>query len=221
MRKKRAGRRLNAKGRLFFCSLFFLLGIFVFRVWFAPILQASAENEAKRFATEVISEAISEVLHENDAALAGCLSQTYNEEGALTGMTTDMASANLLKEAVLARVNEALGEQTREVSLPIGTLLGNEWFYGRGPKVPLRIVLAGNVGAEFESVFLSAGINQTQYQLSITVKAGIYTFLPGSHGEVDIETNVLVAEAILVGAVPKVYANAGLIGEQTVEPSAK
>lgn len=219
MRQRGAGRRLNAKGKLFFCGIFFLLGILVFRVWFAPILQASAENEAKRFATKVISEAVGEVLHENNDALAGCLSQIDTSSGTVARMTTDAASANLLKEAVLVRVNEALGEQTQEVRLPIGTLLGNEWLYGRGPEVPLQIVLAGNVSAEFESDFLSAGINQTQYRLSITVKAGIYTFLPGSRGEMEVETNILIAEAILVGEVPKVYANAGFAaGEPQTTP---
>ena len=219
MRQRGAGRRLNAKGKLFFCGIFFLLGILVFRVWFAPILQASAENEAKRFATKVISEAVGEVLHENNDALVGCLSQIDTSSGTVARMTTDAASANLLKEAVLVRVNEALGEQTQQVRLPIGTLLGNEWLYGRGPEVPLQIVLAGNVSAEFESDFLSAGINQTQYRLSITVKAGIHTFLPGSRGEMVVETNVLVAEAILVGEVPKVYANAGFAaGEPQTTP---
>lgn len=219
MRQRGSGRRLNAKGKLFFCGIFFLLGLLVFRVWFAPILQASAENEAKRFATKVISEAVGEVLHENNDALAGCLSQIDTSSGTVARMTTDAASANLLKEAILVRVNEALGEQTQQVRLPIGTLLGNEWLYGRGPEVPLQIVLAGNVSAEFESDFLSAGINQTQYRLSITVKAGIHTFLPGSRGEMEVETNVLVAEAILVGEVPKVYANAGFAaGEPQTTP---
>ena len=98
MRQRGAGRRLNAKGKLFFCGIFFLLGILVFRVWFAPILQASAENEAKRFATKVISEAVGEVLHENNDALAGCLSQIDTSSGTVARMTTDAASAKMHRQ---------------------------------------------------------------------------------------------------------------------------
>lgn len=215
MRRKHARRHLNTKGKLFFAALFFLFGFLFFQFSFAPVLRASAENEAKRLASEAINDAVSAILHENDPALSGYISPAYDAEGAILGMTTDMAGANLLKEEIIARVNESLGGETREVQIPVGTLLGSEWLYGRGPEIPLRLVLAGNVSAEFDSEFLSAGINQTQYRLYIDVKASVYTFLPGVRGTTEVETNVLAAETILVGEVPRVFANIGLETEKS------
>ena len=207
MRQKHRRRRLNTKGKLFFAGVFFLFGILCFQFGLAPVLRDAAENEAKRLATEAINETVSTILSEESEGASSYLVPSYGEDGEVLGLTTDTVSANQLKEEIISGINNTLGIQTREVHIPIGTLFGNEWLYGRGPAVTLKIVLAGNIDAEFRSEFLSAGINQTKYCLYIDIQTSVYTFLPGVRGAVDVESNILAAETVIVGNVPQVFAN--------------
>lgn len=73
--------------------------------------------------------------------------------------------------------------------------------------MPLRLTLSGNVNADFKSSFESAGINQTKHQIYLNIHTSVYSFLPGFNTTTDVETNVPVAETIIVGAVPQVVAN--------------
>ena len=65
------------------------------------------------------------------------------------------------------------------------------------------MTLSGNVSADFNSSFESAGINQTKHQIYLDVKTSVYSFLPGFRTTTDVETNILVAETVIVGAVPQ------------------
>ena len=138
----------------FLLECFFCSGYYASNSGLAPVLRDAAENEAKRLATEAINETVSTILSEESEGASSYLVPSYGEDGEVLGLTTDTVSANQLKEEIISGINNTLGIQTREVHIPIGTLFGNEWLYGRGPAVTLKIVLAGNIDAEFRSEFL-------------------------------------------------------------------
>ncbi len=69
------------------------------------------------------------------------------------------------------------------------------------------MTLAGNVKADFKSTFESAGVNQTRHQIFLNVGASVYSFLPGVNATTDVNTDVLVAETVIVGEVPEVLVN--------------
>ena len=83
-------------------------------------------------------------------------------------VTTDMTQMNQLKSSILQRVQEQLGEHL-DTGVPLGTLLGSELLHGRGPNIPVRLTLSGNVTADFESTFESAGINQTKHRICLHI----------------------------------------------------
>ena len=95
----------------------------------------------------------------------------------------------------------------RRLAFPIGTLTGSELLHGRGPEVPLRVTLAGNAAADFESQFESAGINQTKHRITLKIHLQLYTFIPGINRTVDVDTDIPVAETVIVGEVPDIIAN--------------
>jgi hypothetical protein len=93
-----------------------------------------------------------------------------------------------------------------EEVIPLGTLLGGDLFYGRGPGVTLKLTLSGNISADLKGSFESAGYNQTRHRMMLDISASVYTFLPGMRATADVKTNVLVAETVIVGTVPAVVA---------------
>ena len=58
-----------------------------------------------------------------------------------------------------------------------------------------------------ESQFTSAGINQTSHQINMTVQLELFSAVPGSDETVDVESQFLIAETVLVGKVPESFTN--------------
>ena len=199
MRRKHIRRKLNGKGYFAILILFLLLGVVLFRLSLVPVLRDSAENEARRFAVSAMNEAVDAVLSEHRSWNL----TSIEEDGTVMTNTYEM---NRLKEEIVQQVNQTLRQRIEPVTVPLGTLLGNEWFYARGPEIPLRILLSGNAEGAFKSDFSAAGINQTCYRLSLVITADLYTFLPGVRGSVPAETEVLLAERVYAGDVPSFFA---------------
>ena len=111
-----------------------------------------------------------------------------------------MNQMNQLKASILQRVQEQLGEHL-DTGVPLGTLLGSELLHGRGPNIPVRLSLSGNVTADFESTFESAGLTRRN-TASACGHASIYSFLPPAYnGTTEITTDIPVAETVIIGEV--------------------
>ena len=200
--------RRSARARLLLAVLFLILMAFWVNSRLEPVVEDLTVNEARARAVQVISAAVEDSLADQDQPVASMVAIQYKESGEIASLSTDMAEMNNLKASLLADVQEELGESVHiDLGVPIGTLLGGGLLHGRGPEVPLRITLSGNIEADFESEFTSAGINQTQHTVNLRVRTTIYTFLAGKQGSAEVETTVPVAETVIVGEVPQMMAN--------------
>ena len=200
--------RRSARARLLLAVLFLILMAFWVNSRLEPVVEDLTVNEARARAVQVISAAVEDSLTGQDQPVASMVAIQYKESGEIASLSTDMAEMNNLKASLLADVQEELGESVHiDLGVPIGTLLGGGLLHGRGPEVPLRITLSGNIEADFESEFTSAGINQTQHTVNLRVRTTIYTFLAGKQGSAEVETTVPVAETVIVGEVPQMMAN--------------
>ena len=77
---------------------------------------------------------------------------------------------------------------------------------GRGPDICMQIVPTSFVYSTIEDSFVSAGINQTQHRVLIVFQAEMSAILPGYSVTVEVENEVCVAQTLIVGEVPQVYA---------------
>lgn len=186
-----------------------LLGvIFLFLDWrLHPVVESMVTNQARITSVEAINGAVMEELTANSVSYTDLVDIERAESGQILAVTTDMNQMNQLKASILQRVQEQLGEHL-DTGVPLGTLLGGELLHGRGPNIPVRLSLSGNVTADFESTFESAGINQTKHRICLRVHASIYSFLPPAYnGTTEITTDIPVAETVIIGEVPQLMAN--------------
>ncbi|MBR2044270.1 MAG: sporulation protein YunB, partial [Clostridia bacterium] len=93
------------------------------------------------------------------------------------------------------------------LSIPIGTIIGNEYTLGRGPEIKFKMQITTTVIADFESKFYSAGINQVLHQIHIKVKANGHTVIPWYRSAFNVNTSVIAAETVIVGLTPEAYTN--------------
>lgn len=172
-----------------------------------PVVGSIVTNQARAASVEAINEAVMQELTADAVSYTDLVNIERADSGQILAVTTDMAQMNQLKAAVLQRVQKQLGEHL-DTGVPLGTLLGSELLHGRGPAVPVRLTLSGNVTADFDSTFESAGINQTKHRIILRVHTSIYSFLPPAfNGTTEIETDVPVAETVIIGDVPQMMAN--------------
>ena len=94
---------------------------------------------------------------------------------------------------------------TRDLSIPIGSLTGSALLAGRGPRITVRMESVGSSEANFHNAFTSAGINQTKHQIILTVDVSVSILLPGFTTATEVSNSFIVAETVIVGAVPDTY----------------
>lgn len=173
-----------------------------------PVVESITTNEARIKSIDTINSVIMEDMKEDGVTYSDLIDVKRGSDGSVLAITTNMVKMNELKAKIISTVQKDLGgDSDTRMGVPIGTLIGGDLFHGRGPDVPLRLTLSGNVTADFNSTFQSAGINQTRHQIYLDVHTSVYSFLPGFDTTTDVDTNMLVAETVIVGAVPKVFAN--------------
>ena len=173
-----------------------------------PIILSITTNQARIKSVDTINSAVTKELSEHGVSYNDLISVERNDSGEVLSITTNMVKMNELKAAIITNVQKQLGDDNQmNMGVPLGTLLGNDLLHGWGPNVPLRLTLSGNVNADFKSSFESAGINQTKHQIYLNIHTSVYSLIPGFNSTTDVETNVPVAETIIVGQVPQVVAN--------------
>ena len=200
------GEKRKVWGRILI--LFFILAAMAvfLEMELAPVMRSLTENEAKRTAANAIHNMVQEELQSGQINYNDLVNIERSSAGQILAITTNMSEINLLKSKISTAINQKLGQDHIEVGVPIGTLTGNDLLHGRGPQVPLMVTLAGNVDTDFKSSFESAGINQTRHQIYLEIHTSIYSFIPGIDTTTDITTNIEIAETVIVGEVPELYA---------------
>ena len=124
-------------------------------------------------------------------------------DGNITALKTNMIEINRLKTQLLGLIiDKVSGTTTTDLSIPIGNVISNNFFSGRGPRIPVKILSVSSATATFTNNFTSAGINQTRHQVFMNFKVSVMILLPSCTTTTVVESQVCVAETIIVGSVP-------------------
>jgi sporulation protein YunB len=211
MRYKRMGRYRPKRRKKWFLLLLILFSLFLFMdLQLRPLINTITASQAKYVSVNAINEAVEEALSEAGVEYQDLITVQRDTSGNVLAISTDSVKMNLLKSKLNLAIEQKLSKtKEREVSVPLGTLIGGNWFRGRGPGIPLHISFTSNAFIDFKSTFESAGINQTKHQISLEVHTGVAVLIPGFQTTTEVETNVAVAETIIVGQVPEFYASLG------------
>ena len=208
-RKKRKRPRSRASkivGGLLGAIILILVTYFQLR----PAVESAATYQVNIFATRIINTAILEQLGSRELAYADFVRLRRGANGEIVAIESDMTEINRLKANVTLAVVDKLEEMgTASLWIPLGTLLGNEITSGRGPLVEIRLYPIGYVQTELQSQFTQAGINQTLHQIMLESSVRMRAVIPGYIIQTEITTSYGIAETVIVGSIPDVYANIG------------
>ena len=130
----------------------------------------------------------------------------YDQNGKRQGLTTDMATLNVLRADMTRAIGQALGKvEEHPIQVPLGTAWGTALFSDLGPNIPVQVLSLESIAGYFESSFASAGINQTRHQIQMVLTVQVVLLLPGGTYDRTFTNKITVAESILMGDVPSHY----------------
>ena len=84
---------------------------------------------------------------------------------------------------------------------------GLNLLMGKGPNVPVDIIMLTSSRVDFRNDIVSSGINQAKYQLILEVTIDIDVLVPWGTESASTVTEVIVADTVIVGKVPETYLN--------------
>ena len=182
----------------------------LFRSKLYPVVESLAETQVKNVTSDLINDAIDEQIARGDIQYDRIVYFEKDLNGRITALKTNMGEVNRLKTQTLNIINdEILALDASDIGLPIGSLILPELFSGKGPAIPVRILSIRNSDASFNSGFSEAGINQTLHQLSMDVSVDVTVLVLGSTVSFTVNSQVVVAETIIVGDVPNTFLQTG------------
>lgn len=171
-----------------------------------PMVITLAQAQAQNLVTSVVEQAFSREMNTQPDAYRQLVDIQRDETGAITALSADMPVLNQLRTTLTADVLQALqSADVSQIQVPLGSLVDLDLLWGLGPTVKVYSMTVGTVEGEFESEFTSAGVNQTVHRIILTLKVPLTLMLPGGAAETVCETQLCVAETVIVGQVPESY----------------
>lgn len=206
VRDKKASINKFRKIILFLLILGIAIIIF-FECQIRPIMKGIVENKSSRFATLSINNAITQILNDKNITYNELSIIQRNDSGEITAIEANVNQINKLKSDITLAIQENFDNNNEyKIQIPIGTLLGSEFFVGRGGNITIYISMSGTALTDIKSEFESVGINQTKHSIIVNITASIDITMPSYKNTINITTSMPVAETVIVGEVPTFYA---------------
>ena len=207
-RKKRNRRRFLL---IALCALVLAVALTV-RFRYVPFLREAARTRVVNVASDRINDAINAQISSGAVDYSRIIYLEKDVNGNITALRTNMAEVNRLKTLTLDLLcGDLLEMDTEELCIPLGSILMPSFFAGKGPGLPIRIIALSTSDADFYSEFSAAGINQTLQRILLEIRLCMSIQTAAGIERVDVSTQIVVAETVIVGKVPETYFELGAL----------
>lgn len=190
-------------------SLLFLITrlIFVIDQHLKPTLAKIAEAKTKAIATNLVNDTIHKEIVEH-IRYEELVEIKTDQSGRVVMMQPNTREINKLATKMTAKIQRALKEmEKQEIKIPLAQVFNNQFLSGIGPWIKVQVYPMGTVDSEIIDRFQEAGINQTRHMIYLRTIAQIRIVVPLVTAELKIPSEMLIAETIIVGDVPRFYVN--------------
>lgn len=200
--------------RVLFCAVLlfalFIALIMLFRSKYQDAVLSLAETQVKNATSDLINDAIDKQIETGHIQYDRIVFFEKDLNGKITALKTNMSEVNRLKTDILNIINdEILALDTSHLGIPVGSFVLPEMLSGRGPEIPVSILSIRNSDAAFSSDFSEAGINQTLQKLTMDVSVDVSVLVLGKVSNFTVNSQVVVAETVIVGQVPEMLLQSG------------
>lgn len=169
------------------------------------VILDTAYTRAHAIAVETMNEAVQKTLTPG-VPYEQLITVRTDNEGRVTMLQANTVRMNELAVSVaLSAQNELAMRDESVIFVPLGAAFKAPFLSALGPRIPVRLSPVGAVSATFATEFESAGINQTRHKIWLELHATVRLILPTGARPVAVDTQILIAESIIIGEVPSSY----------------
>lgn len=187
--------------------LLFIALMVLYEVQLRPMLEDYAKTQTRNMINLMANHVIEKEISDGQITYQNLVTAQKDAEGHIMSLTTNIPAMNKLKVRVEGQlIEQILEKKDLRIYIPMGNLFGSPFLSGRGPRIPIKIVPVTEVYASYDNTFTSAGINQTRHQIIMKFDIKVGMMLPGRIRNTVVQSQVCVAETIIVGATPQFFA---------------
>lgn len=172
-----------------------------------PTILSMSEARLRAIAVKAMNDAVRETVG-NETSYTDLINIEKDDGGNITLISANAVKMNNLAANTAITAQEkilSIGEQG--ISIPIGTIIGGQLLTGRGPSINVKIEPVGSVTTDFMTEFEDAGINQTRHKIFLILNASVRIVVGNAAQTVEISSQVLISETIIIGNVPQSFMN--------------
>jgi sporulation protein YunB len=195
----------------------FAVIVILFRIRYNQVILDLAKTQVTNSTSDLINDAVARQIAGGNIQYDSIVYFEKDVNGKITALKTNIGEVNRIKTDTLNTINdEILAIDHTDLGIPLGSLFLPEMLSGKGPQIPVKILSIRNSDGYFESNFVQAGINQTLHQVHMYVLVDVAVLVLGRTIIFTVESDVVVAETIIVGDVPDTFfQTGGNYGSQT------
>lgn len=172
-----------------------------------PVIKRKVRDIARTQTVEILNQILLKEIEELELSYDMFAKINYNSSGAIASIESNTVSINKFKASFALSVTRALEEINQfDFYISLGTLMGPEFFTERGPKIHFKVLSSEYVQTEIVSRFEEAGINQTAHKILLDVTVNVCCYFPGYTTSVTVQSELCLAETVIIGTVPSFYA---------------
>lgn len=173
-----------------------------------PFVFVYAKSKAETIILNAANKAVLNVLNKNNITYSELSNVSRDSSGVITGIEIDINMVNRLKSEISGEISEIVSSENKyDLNIPVGTLLGNEYTTGYGPKIKFKMQLTETAILDFESKLTAAGINNVLHQIIIKIDVNASVLMMGCTDSFSVSTTALGCQTVIAGAVPDSFTN--------------
>lgn len=189
---------------ILFVSCLISIGMFIKSAY--PVFKSSCETAASSKGIKIINDEVHKVM--SNYKYDSIIRIEKDVEGKITLIEADTVKVNNITTKIISNIQREFDKIPRvNVFINMGTISGISMLNNVEPKFEIELESAGTLNANVRTEFKSVGINQTQHKIFLELDGKIGILTPFSTFSKNINMNVLLMEAVIVGEVPETYYN--------------
>ena len=213
MRRRKTNRVLRGVAFLL-AAVLLVCGVGMVDSRLRPLIQNYGYMAARRGAMLAVHTGVETVLADEAVNYSSLVTVYRSETGQVLSAEANVTAINRLKSRITNAVMQELSKREEQtVKLPLGSLIGGSFFTGRGPFLSVKIHTSGAVISNLTGTFTDAGINQTNHRILLDMTVMVTAALPTERVSLELSTQFLICETVLVGEVPETITQMDLGGE--------
>ncbi len=185
-----------------------LVSIYAYTKYLRPkiiiISQKFVENEV----SNMIDREVKRLMLEEFLSYDKITIISRDSSGKVTSISTNSVLINNFANELDIKIGDMIEKNdVLENRVYLSSLIGFDIFAGFGPKVPIRFEPISVTHADIIHTFEETAINQTLHTIFLSISIDIEILLPFAYSNITVESEMPIAQTLIVGSVPDAYFN--------------